>query len=73
MAKEKHIRRPGHIDEVPPWCYMKPGMTPMEGAKAAIRALGITHPLDVLITLWKLQGGMTPKPHTTEQKGLSDE
>lgn len=60
MAKTKHLRRAGRIEEIPPWCFMKPGMTPMEGAKAAIRALGITHPLDVLLTLWALQGGMAP-------------
>ena len=55
MAKTKHIHRAGRIDEVPPWCYMKPGMSPEEGARAAIRALGITHPLDVLVTLWTLR------------------
>lgn len=58
--KTKHIHRAGRIDEVPPHCFMKPGMTPMEGAKAAIRALGITHPWDVLLVLWRLQGGMAP-------------
>ncbi len=58
--KSKHLRRTGRIDEIPPYCFMKPGMTPMEGAKATIRALGITHPLDVLLTLWALQGGMAP-------------
>lgn len=55
MAKEKHIHRPGRIDEVPPFCFMKPGMSPEEGARAAIRALGIKHPLDVLVTLWTLR------------------
>lgn len=63
MAKEKHIHRPGRLDEVPPWCYMKPGMSAMEGARVAIRELGIRQPLDVPLTLWALQGGMTPKPH----------
>lgn len=60
MAKTKHLHRPGRIDEVPPWCYMRPGMTPMEAARVAIRDLGIKHPLDVLLTLWALQGGMAP-------------
>ncbi len=60
MAKRIQTIRAGRLDEVPPYCFMKPGMTPMEGAKAAIRALGITHPLDVLLTLWALQGGMAP-------------
>lgn len=60
MTKPIQTIRAGRLDQVPPWCFMKPGMTPMEGAKAAIRALGITHPLDVLLTLWTLQGGMAP-------------
>ncbi len=68
--KSKHIHTKGRIEDVPPWCYMKPGMTPMEGAKAAIRALDITHPLDVLLTLWKLQGGMAP--HQTDMKGENE-
>ncbi len=55
MAKPKHIHRAGRIDEIPPYCYMKPGMSPEEGTRAAIRALGITHPLDVLVTLWTLR------------------
>lgn len=60
MTKPIQTIRAGRLDQVPPWCFMKPGMTPMEGAKAAIRALSITHPLDVLLTLWALQGGMAP-------------
>ena len=64
MAKTKHLHRPGRIDEIPPWCYMRPGMTAMQGAKAAIRALGSTHPLDVLLTLWALQGGMARRDHS---------
>lgn len=55
MAKAKHLRRAGRIEEIPPWCFMKPGMSPMEGAKAAVRDMKITHPLDVLVTLWTLR------------------
>lgn len=55
MAKPKHIHRAGRIDEIPPYCFMKPGMSPEEGTRAAIRALGITHPLDVLVMLWTLR------------------
>lgn len=60
MTKRVQAIRAGRIDDVPPWCYMRPGMTAMEAARVAIRELGITHPLDVLLTLWTLQGGMAP-------------
>lgn len=66
MAKTKHIHRAGRIDEVPPWCYMKPGMSPEEGARAAIRALGITHPLDVLVTLWTLRRASSIEKHSAQ-------
>lgn len=47
-------RRPGRMDEVPPGCHRKPGMTVEEGTVAAVAAMEITHPLDVLLTFFAL-------------------
>lgn len=45
----------GHIEDVPPWCYWHPGMSPEAAALDAARALEITHHLDLLNLLWALR------------------
>ncbi len=55
MTKSKHKFSTCRLDEVPPYCFMKPGMSPEEGAMAAVMAMKITHPLDVLVTRWTLR------------------
>lgn len=51
MTKRVQIIRAGRIDQVPPWCFMQPGMSPSEGALAAAKDLKLTHPLDLLNVL----------------------
>lgn len=41
--------------EVPPFCFLRPGLAPEEAAIAAVKALGMSHPADALHTLWKLR------------------
>lgn len=55
MSKLKRVFRTCRLDEVPPFCFMKPGMTPEEGALAAVKAMGMTHPIDALETLLRLR------------------
>ncbi len=49
------ILRRGRIEDVPPWCYWRPGMSPEAAALDAARALEIAHPLDLLNLLWALR------------------
>ncbi len=55
MSKLKRVFRTCRINEVPPFCFMKPGMTPEEGALAAVKAMGMTHPIDALETFLRLR------------------
>lgn len=55
MSKLKRVFRTCRIDEVPPFCFMQPGMTPEEGALAAVKAMEMTLPIDVLETLFRLR------------------
>ena len=55
MSKHGHAVFPGRIEDVPPWCYWRPGMSPEAAALAAVKAMGITHPLDLLNLLWALR------------------
>ncbi len=40
---------------IPPFCYCLPGMSPEQGAAAAVKALHISHACDALALLWKLR------------------
>ena len=55
MSKHGHATFPGRIEDVPPWCYWIPGMSPEAAALDAARAMEITHPLDLLNLLWALR------------------
>jgi hypothetical protein len=55
MSKLKRVFRTCRINEVPPFCFMKPGMTPEEGALAAVKAMEMTLPIDALETLFRLR------------------
>jgi len=55
MSKHGHAIFPGHIEDVPPWCYWRPVMSPEAAALEAAKALEITHPLDLLNLLWALR------------------
>ncbi len=55
MTKCVCIVRRGRIEDVPPWCYWRAGMSPEAAALAAARALEITHPLDLLNLLSALR------------------
>lgn len=48
MTKRIQAIRAGRLDQVPPWCYWRPGMSPEAAALDAARALELTHPLDLL-------------------------
>jgi hypothetical protein len=43
------------VTEVPPYCFLKPGMSPEEAACAAVRELGIVTEIDAIAILWELQ------------------
>lgn len=49
------ILRHGRIEDVPPWHFWRPGMSPEVAALDAARAMEITHPLDLLNLLWALR------------------
>ncbi len=49
------ILRHGRIEDVPPWNFWRPGMSPEAAALDAARAMEITHPLDLLNLLWGLR------------------
>lgn len=55
MSKLKRVFRTCRINEVPPFCFMQPGMTPEEGALAAVKAMEMTLPIDALETLFRLR------------------
>ena len=55
MTKRVCIVRRGRIEDVPPWCFWRPGMSPEAAALEAAKALEITHPLDLLNLLWALR------------------
>lgn len=55
MSKHGNATFPGRIEDVPPWCYWRPGMTPEAAALDAAKALDVTHPLDLLNLLWALR------------------
>ncbi len=55
MTKRVHATFPGRIEDVPPWCYWRAGMSPEAAALEAAKALEITHPLDLLNLLWALR------------------
>lgn len=41
--------------EVPPFCFLKPGMTPEDATVSAVKAMQIPHCCDALAVLWKLR------------------
>jgi hypothetical protein len=55
MTKRIQSIRAGRFDQVPPYCYLQPGMSPEDAALATARALELTHPLDLLNVLWILR------------------
>ncbi|UCV28116.1 hypothetical protein [Ferribacterium limneticum] len=55
MSKTKTTTTTASIDQVPPYCYRRPGMSAEEGAGAAVKELGITHSCDALALLWELR------------------
>lgn len=55
MTKRTQDIRAGRLDQVPPWCYWCPGMSPEAAALDAARILEVTHPLDLLNLLWALR------------------
>ena len=55
MSKHGHATFPGRIEDVPPWCYWRPGMSSEAAALDAARAMEITHPLDLLNLLSALR------------------
>lgn len=56
------------FDQVPPYCYRRPGMSAEEGAAAAIKELGITHLCDAIALLWALRRAAKPEPSGTSEK-----
>lgn len=54
-AKAHSQRRSVSLDEVPPFCFLLPGLSPEVAAISAVKALGMSHPVDALHTLWKLR------------------
>ena len=46
-ASGNPARKSCPIEQVPPYCYARPGMTPEEAAAAAANAMGV-HPHDSL-------------------------
>lgn len=48
-------RRSATLAEVPPFCFLRPGLAIEEAAAAAVQALGIRHRLEAVQMLWKLQ------------------
>lgn len=55
MTKRVQATFPGRIEDVPPWCHWRPGMSPEAAALDAARAMEITHPLDLLNLLSALR------------------
>lgn len=55
MTKRVQIIRIGRFDQVPPYCFMRAGMSPEEGALAAAKDLKLIHPLDLLNLLCALR------------------
>ena len=55
MAKRTQAIFPGRIDDVPPWCHWRPGISPEGAALEAAKAMELTHPLDLLNLLWALR------------------
>lgn len=49
------IPRTVTVDQVPPYCYRRPGMSAEAGAVVAVKELGITHLCDALAFLWELR------------------
>jgi len=41
--------------EVPPYCFLKPGISPEEAAAAAVRELGSVVEIDPIAILWELR------------------
>ena len=78
MTKRIQDIRAGRLDQVPPWCYWRPGMSPEVAALAAAKAMELTHPLDLLNLLWALRrharahdslsAAAMPKNHPTPQR-----
>lgn len=68
----------GHHQDMPPWCYWRPGMSPEVAALAAAKAMELTHPLDLLNLLWvlrrhvrahdSLSAAAMPENHPTHQR-----
>lgn len=78
MTKRVCLVRRGRIEDVPPWCYWRPGMSPEAASLDAARAMEITHPLDLLNLLSALrrharqhdshQAAAMPETQTTHQR-----
>lgn len=54
-GKARIQRSQATLAEVPPFCFLRPGLAPEDAATAAVKALGMSHPADALHTLWKLR------------------
>lgn len=55
MTKRIQDIRAGRLDQVPPYCYLQPGMSPEVAALAAAKDMELTHPLELLNVLWVLR------------------
>lgn len=81
MTKRTQDIRAGRLDQVPPWCYWRPGMSPEAAALDAARVLEVTHPLDLLNLLWALRrharahdslsAAAMPTFYPTNRKGIA--
>lgn len=62
MTKNKTSPKTATVDQVPPYCYRRPGMSAEAGASTAVKELGITHPCDALALLWELRRAAKSAP-----------
>lgn len=49
------LHRTARADEIPPYCHRQPGMTPEEGAVAAVKALQVCLLCDALAIFWEMR------------------
>jgi len=78
MTKRVQAIRAGGIEDVPPWCHWRLGMSPETAALAAAKALELTHPIELLNLLWALRrhvrkhdshsAAAMPEIHPTHQR-----
>lgn len=55
MTRNKTSAKTATVDQIPPYCYRRPGMSAEAGAVVAVKELGITHLGDALAFLWELR------------------